>query len=68
MPLNQNKRILIVGLWDVSTIFEKSYACAFSSIMECYPARIGERQKAGVERRESHGRRTLAEQTSLSLH
>jgi hypothetical protein len=35
--------------------FEKSYACGFPSMMECCPALIGERQKVGVERRESHG-------------
>ena len=35
MPLNQNKRISHRWSWDVSTIFEKSYACAFPWI-ECY--------------------------------
>jgi len=29
VPLNQNKRISHRWSWDVSTIFEKSYACAF---------------------------------------
>jgi hypothetical protein len=28
VPLNQNKRISHRWSWDVSTIFEKSYACA----------------------------------------
>ena len=58
MPLNQNKRISHRWSWDVSTIFEKSYACAFPSMMECYPAlsqpvaaaRLGERKIPGAER------------------
>jgi hypothetical protein len=34
VPLNQNKRISHRWSWDVSTIFEKSCACTFPSMME----------------------------------
>jgi hypothetical protein len=34
VPLNQNKRISHRWSWDVSTIFEKSWACTFPSMME----------------------------------
>jgi hypothetical protein len=40
VPLNQDKRISHRWSWDVSTIFEKSYACAFPSMMEVLPGPI----------------------------
>ena len=58
MPLNQNKRISHRWSWDVSTIFEKSYACAFqreggSSRTQKTAADRREKRESGAPKRDA---------------